>query len=466
MNMMSFTLSIDESIPIYHQLYNYVKSEIQSGAVSSGSKLPSKRKLSAYLNISQNTIQSAYDQLAEEGYIIPVERKGYYVAKLDNLVKINTQKDITSVETKKLEYPIKYDFSFQSIDMQTFPFSVWRKLTKEAINEYDSDLVNLGDTKGYFELRKNIASYLHQSRGVNCNPKQIIISAGTEYLFQILIQLFNKDYVYGLENPGYERLNYLFGSNRAKFEAIDIDANGMIYEQIKKSNANVICITPSHQFPSGCIMPVNRRIQLLNWANEKEDRYIVEDDYDSEFKYSGKPIPSLQGLDVNEKVIYMGALSKSLSPSIRVSYMVLPEKILKKYEEYLSYIICPVPTIEQKALTMFIQQGYFERHLNKMRNVYKHKREVLVDEFLKMGNLVEILGADAGLHMVLKVNNGMSEEELILSALKKGVKVYGISKYYIKNDGNIESKVILGFASMTEQELIKAAGILKEAWAL
>lgn len=466
MNMMSFTLSIDESMPIYHQLYNYIKSEIQSGAVSSDSKLPSKRKLSAYLNISQNTIQSAYDQLAEEGYIIPVERKGYYVAKLDNLVKINTQKDITYVETKKQEYPIKYDFSFQSIDMQTFPFSVWRKLTKEAINEYDSDLVNLGDTKGYFELRKNIASYLHQSRGVNCNPKQIIISAGTEYLFQILIQLFNKDYVYGLENPGYERLNYLFGSNRAKFEAIDIDANGMVYEQIKKSNANVICITPSHQFPSGCIMPVNRRIQLLNWANEKEDRYIVEDDYDSEFKYSGKPIPSLQGLDINEKVIYMGALSKSLSPSIRVSYMVLPEKILKKYEEYLSYIICPVPTIEQKALTMFIQQGYFERHLNKMRNVYKHKREVLVDEFLKMGNLVEILGADAGLHMVLKVNNGMSEEELILSALKKGVKVYGISKYYIKNCGNIESKVILGFASMTEQELIKAAEILKEAWAL
>lgn len=466
MNMMSFILSIDESMPIYHQLYNYIKSEIQSGAVSSDSKLPSKRKLSAYLNISQNTIQSAYDQLAEEGYIIPVERKGYYVAKLDNLVKINTQKDITSVETKKQEYHIKYDFSFQSIDMQTFPFSVWRKLTKEAINEYDNDLVNLGDTKGYFELRKNIASYLHQSRGVNCNPKQIIISAGTEYLFQILIQLFNKDYVYGLENPGYERLNYLFGSNRAKFEAIDIDANGMIYEQIKKSYANVICITPSHQFPSGCIMPVNRRIQLLNWANEKEDRYIVEDDYDSEFKYSGKPIPSLQGLDINEKVIYMGALSKSLSPSIRVSYMVLPEKILKKYEEYLSYIICPVPTIEQKALTMFIQQGYFERHLNKMRNVYKHKREVLVDEFLKVGNLVEILGADAGLHLVLKVNNGMSEEKLILSALEKGVKVYGISKYYIRNDGNIESKVILGFASMTEQELIKAAGILKEAWAL
>ncbi|SDZ12421.1 GntR family transcriptional regulator / MocR family aminotransferase [Proteiniborus ethanoligenes] len=465
MNMLTFTIDLDSSIPIYHQLYDYIKSEIQSGKITYNTKLPSKRKLSAHLKISQNTIQAAYDQLIEEGYVASIERKGFYVCKLDNIVRIKVPKENNKNENKNSIDTVKYDFSYHGVDMETFPFSIWRRLTRDAINEYDKELVKLGDSQGSMSLRNSIAEYLRQSRGVNCSGEQIIISAGTEYLFQILIQLFDKDSVYGIENPGYEKLNLLFNSNRANFKAIKIDSMGMILEEIIKSNGNILCITPSHQFPSGSIMPINRRIQLLNWANEKDERYIIEDDYDSEFKYNGRPIPALQGLDRNGKVIYMGAFSKSLSPSIRISYMVLPEKLLKKYLEKLSFIICPVPSIEQKVLHRFIHDGYFERHLNKMRNVYKKKREILVGKITELDKDIEIMGADAGLHLLLRINNGMTEKELVETALKVGVKVYGLSKYYVdKSYIGEKPTILLGYASMTEEDIVKAIEILYKAW--
>lgn len=462
MDMLTFTINPDSNISLYRQLYEYIKSEIQSGRIAFASKLPSKRKLSSYLNISQNTIQTTYNQLIEEGYIIPVERKGFFVCKLDNIIKLEASVKCNLVDNKS---NAKYDFSYHGVDMQTFPFSIWRRLTKEVINEYDKELLQLGDSQGNINLRNSIAEYLHQSRGVNCSASQIIISAGTEFLFQILIQLLDKDIVYGIENPGYERLNLLFSSNRAQFKAVKIDRNGMILEEIKKSNANILCITPAHQFPSGGIMPINRRIQLLNWANESDERYIIEDDYDSEFKYSGNPIPALQGLDSSGKVIYMGAFSKSLSPSIRVSYMVLPEQLIKNYTEKLSFIICPVPSIEQNVLHRFIQDGYFERHLNKMRNIYKGKRQTLVEEILKINCGIEVIGADAGLHLLLRINNGMSENQLVSTALQEGVKVYGISKYYFDKT-NIEKTptILIGYATMTKPEIIKAVSFLHRVW--
>jgi len=417
------------------------------------------------LNISQNTIQSAYDQLIEEGYVIPKARRGFFECKLDNIMKLQVSQEITLPEDAANKKHVKYDFSYNGVDMENFPFGVWRKITKDVINEYDKELLKIGDSQGNINLRKSIADYLRQSRGVNCSFEDIIISSGTEYLFQILIQLFSKSSVYGLENPGYEKLNLLFNSNGAEIEPIKIDKSGMNLKDIIRSKANILCITPAHQFPSGSIMPINRRIQILNWANEHENRYIIEDDYDSEFKYSGKPIPALQGLDTNRKVIYMGAFSKSLSPSLRISYMVLPPKLMKKYNENLSYIFCPVPIIEQKVLYNFIQKGYFERHLNKMRNVYRKKREILMESISKLKGNIEVIGADAGLHVLLKINNGMTEQELISSALKAGIKVYGISKYYVdKSYINEEPLILLGYATMTEGDIVKAVELLKACW--
>lgn len=465
MEMLTFSIDNKSKKPLYHQLYSFIKTEIQYGRIPADAKLPSKRKFSSYLSISQNTIQAAYDQLIEEGYIIPLERKGFYVSKVIYLQKTLKSSENDFPQEFGLQHNYTYDFSYHGVDLPTFPFTVWRKLMKEVINEYDTELLQPGDSLGNPKLRLAIANYLHQSRGVNCHDNQIIISSGTEILFQTLIQLFDQESIYGIENPGYEKLNQLFTANRAKFRAVKIDRSGMIPEEIIKSNANIVCITPAHQFPSGEIMPITRRMQLLNWANEASDRYLIEDDYDSEFKYSGKPIPALQGLDRNEKVIYMGSLSKSLSPTIRVSYMVLPSHLIKKFNEKLSYILCPVPMMEQKVLCRFIQEGYFERHLNKMRNIYKKKRELLVKSILELNSPIKILGADAGLHLLLSIPNHMSEDQLILTAFQRGIKVYGLSKYYLdKSYADLSPTIIIGYATMKEDEIAKAVQILYNAW--
>jgi len=463
--MLIFTADLDSKIPIYHQLYFYIKSEIQMGKILYNAKLPSKRKLASYLNLSQNTIQNAYDQLIEEGYVVSKERKGYYVCKIDNITKLEVPSEYGETYNNLDKYNIKYDFTYNGVDMQTFPFATWRKFTRDVINEYDLELLQLGDSQGNRNLRTSISEYLHQSRGVNCTPDQIIISAGTESLIQIIIQLLDRNSIYGIENPGYEKLNLLFSSNQTAFKGINIDEGGMVLEEIVKSNADVLCVTPAHQFPSGEIMPINRRVHILNWANEKQGRYIIEDDYDGEFKYSGKPVPALQGLDTNEKVIYMGTFSKSLSPAVRVSYMVLPPHLIKQYKEQLSFIICPVPIINQKLLYQFIHKGYFERHLNKMRNIYKKKRELLVKKLINLNCGIEIFGADAGLHLLVTINNGMTEEQLVSCALHRGIKVYGLSNYYFdKNHTDSTPKLLLGYATMTEPQICDAIEALYEAW--
>ena len=465
MNMLTFVIDPDSKIPVYQQLYVFIKTEIQSGRIGYNTKLPSKRKLSSYFKLSLNTIQTAYDQLIAEGYVLPVARKGFYVCKIDNIIKFENLTEYNEADSEPIHPAIEYDFSYHGVDLHNFPFNTWRKLTREVINEYDKEMLKLGDSQGHNSLRRSIAAYLLQSRGVNCSPSQIIISSGTEFLMQILIQLFDRKVIYGIENPGYEKLNLVFKSNQAEYKTINIDDGGMILDEINKSQADILCITPAHQFPSGEIMPINRRIQILNWANETKGRYIIEDDYDSEFKYSGMPVPAMQGLDTNEKVIYMGAFSKSLSPSLRISYMVLPPHLMDNYKKNLSFIICPVPVIEQKVLSRFIQEGYFERHLNRMRNIYRKKRETLVRTITALNCKIKVSGADAGLHLLLTVENGMSEKELVSSALAYGVKVYGISKYYFdKTSINKPPAILIGYATMTEKEIESAVKKLYEAW--
>lgn len=463
--MLGFMLDEDQKTPLYEQLYLLIKSEIQSGKLAPQTKLPSKRKLSSHLQISQNTVQSAYNQLMEEGFVTSIERKGFYVNEIDHLIQLNPQKRNRKHITQEEPEKIRFDFSYQGVDPETFPFAIWRKISRDVMNEYDPELLRLGDHQGHISLRTALASYLYQSRGVNCQPEQLIISSGMEFLLQILVQIFDQDTLFGIENPGYEKLQFLFSSNGTRYQSLPIDEQGIKLEELQKSQVNVLCITPAHQFPSGEIMSINRRVQLLNWANQDSGRYLVEDDYDSEFKYSGKPIPALQGLDHNEKVIYMGAFSKSLSPALRASYMVLPNHLVRRFKERLPFMICPVPIIGQKVLSRFMQDGYFERHLNKMRNVYKRKRELLVREIKALQVPVEIFGADTGLHLLLQVQNGMTEESLEARALEHGVKVYGISRYYSdKNSMGTVPQIVIGFAALTETEISAAVQALYQAW--
>lgn len=448
------------------QIYEYFKQEIISGNLNRTEKIPSKRQLAQSLSCSLNTVQAAYNQLTDEGYIMPKAKSGYFVASLEGIVYIQPKQQDAKMAEKRTD-PLAFDFSHQGVDFDHFPFSIWRRLTKEVIDETDKELLRTGDPHGLPALRSTIARYLHQSRGVNCSPDQIIISSGTEYLLQLLTQLFDRQAVYAIENPGYEKLAMIFRSSRAEYKPIILDRSGMRPEALEESTATIACITPSHQFPTGQIMPVNRRIQLLNWANDRPGRYIIEDDYDSEFRYTGKPIPSLQGLDKEGKVIYMGALSKSLSPALRVSYMVLPQTLLQAYHEKLDFYICPVPTIEQKTLQRFMDEGHFERHLNRMRNLYRQKRERLVTAIRDLLPEARIEGAASGLHFVLRAGNGLSEPELVQRASEWGVKVYGFSRYSSAPTSDApRDAIVLGFATLRLDEIEDAVMLLKRAWTI
>lgn len=464
--MYEFSVSLhkESAEPLFLQLYMSIKMEITSGKLARNEQLPSKRRLATSLGCSLNTVQAAYNQLVDEGYITSRPKSGYYVAALDGIVTLDKAQQV-SAEHKAQAMPYAYDFSYQGVDDECFPFALWRRLAREAVADGDRELLRTGDAQGHPTLRAGIARYLRHSRHVMCTPEQIIISSGTEFLLQLLVQLFGETTVYAIENPGYEKLGMIFNASRANWTAVPLDAYGIQPEALSASGAGIVCITPSHQFPTGRIMPISRRIQLLNWAYEQPERYIIEDDYDSEFRYAGKPIPSLQGLDGQGRVIYIGSFSKSISPALRISYMVLPEALLQRYRERLNFYICPVPTAEQKTLQLFIDEGYFERHLNRMRNLYRQKRECLVKEINEQLPGAEVEGDSAGLHFTLRVNNGMSEQALIQSAGNHRVKVYGLSRYYsILPPGQSDGTVLLGFATLKINGMAEAVSLLRRAW--
>ena len=448
---------------LYFQLYEHIKNEILNGQLRQGDKLPSKRRLSVHLHVSQNTIQSAYDQLAAEGYISTVPKSGHYVNALEELMPLKVAAAPSGL--KPDSKPYRYDFSPGGVDLESFPFRTWKRLNNEVLDENDPDLLLPGDPRGYHALRAAISSYLHQSRGVVCDAERIIVSSGTEYLLQLLIQLLGKDHVFALENPGYEKTNLIFESNGLSFVGVPVDESGMSFSALSESRADVACITPSHQFPTGVIMPIQRRMQLLNWAYGSSGRYIVEDDYDSEFKYAGRPIPAMQGIDEGEKVIYMGSFSKSLTSGLRISYMALPRHLFDRYSAKLSFYICPVSIVQQKCLHLFIERGHFERHLNKMRVIYRKKRELLADAVATNMRNVRILGANAGLHLLLQVENGMTESQLVESAAKREVGLCASSRYYLQQKPYEPSpRVLLGYAAVTERQISEAADLLKQAW--
>lgn len=444
--------------PIYIQLYGIIKNEILSGKIKPGEKLPSKRNLAAHGGISVNTCSLAYEMLIDEGYITSKERSGFFVedtglltkTKVINIEKSSGNHSLSSYREEACSN-IKYDFSYNVIDKEIFPYGIFKKLSKELFNPCAEDLLSIGDKRGSLKLREAIAMYLQENRGFSCSLDNIIISSGTEYLFQILFGILNPDSTFAIENPGYEKWCNLFESNRIKYIPIPVSSLGMSLETLSQSYCNIACITPSHQFPTGIVMPISERFKILSWANRSSERYIVEDDYDSEFKYLGAPIPSLKSLDVNDRVIYIGNFSKSIAPSLRVSYMVLPNILLEKYLS-IPHMICPVSGFMQNLLAAFINQGYFEKHLNRSRNLYKKKRKLITSLIEKKLPDCKIVGSQAGLHFIL--DTGLSrdaEKSIVKTANKNGISLSHISDYYIpENDPNVREPkgILLGFGGI------------------
>ncbi|WP_099192825.1 MocR-like pyridoxine biosynthesis transcription factor PdxR [Tepidibacter mesophilus] len=351
--------------------------------------------------------------------------------------------------------PIKYDFNYGAIDIESFDFNLWRKFTSQALQSSHRELLQYGNPQGELQLREEIAKYLRSSRGVLCSSDQVIITSGTDNSLQLVCELSDtNNKSIAIENPGWDRAKSIFQKNNFKITSIPLDKYGICLKSLKESFSKLVYITPSHQFPSGIVMPIIRRQNLLKWA-KNTDSFIIEDDYDSEFRYSGRPIPSLQSLDNDERVIYLGTFSKSLAPSLRISYVVLPKKFLNKYKHNISMYEQPTSRITQKTLQLFMTNGYWERHIRKMRKIYGKKYNTLMKSIVNHLNTnIRIIGGNAGIHVLIEIRNGMCEDTIIQKAEMVGVKIYPTSKYWI-NHSNFKYPIFLmGFGGLSEN-LIK-----------
>lgn len=463
MNELTIDLKANSKTPLYEQIYAYIRNDIRKNYLKSGDRLPSTRALAKHLEISRSTVELAYEQLESEGYIESAPYKGFFVAQIEELYELNVVPPKTSrVNTAKAD-AYCYDFTPNGVDLKSFPYGTWRKISKEVLMDDQAELFRLGDSQGEYGLRKAICNYLHQARGVNCEPEQIIVGAGNDYLLMMLGSILGNESRIAVENPTYKRAYRIFQNMSFEVKTVEMDGSGMNVEHLRQSGCNIAFVMPSHQYPLGIVMPIKRRMELLHWAAEADNRYIIEDDYDSEFRYKGKPIPALQGVDVGGKVVYMGTFSKSIAPAIRMSYMVLPESLMELYAKKNQFLHSTVSKVDQLVVEQFIEGGYYERHLNKMRALYKSRHDVLLSCLKQMGDYFTISGENAGVHLLLQLKNGMSEEEFIERAKALEIQVYGLSEYYITiPNQRYQPTVLLGYANMSEEKIIEASKLLKK----
>ena len=464
MNELTIHLQPNDKKPMYEQLYDYIKNEIRQGTYPAGDKLPSTRALSAYLQVSRSTVDLAYEQLLSEGYVEAVPCRGYFVCDIAGLYEIEPEAPGHEKSEENVDQSCLYDFSPNGIDLDSFPFKTWRKLSKDILIDDKKELFQQGDPKGEYSLRETICRYLHQARGVNCRPEQVIVGAGNDYLLLLLGTVLGENRRIAMENPTYKQAYRIFKSLNYEVAAVGMDAGGMREDELEASGADVAYVMPSHQFPMGVVMPIKRRLALLDWAKRGEERYLLEDDYDSEFRYKGKPIPALQGYDKSGKVIYLGTFSKSLAPSIRISYMVLPPKLLERYESRSAFFSSTVSRVDQILIGRFIREGYYERHLNKMRAVYKAKHDCLLEQMKRLASIGCVFGENAGVHILFELTGGMNGKEAVERARSAGVRVYGLSEYLISPPGEAQPVLVMGYASMEEEEIKEAINLLVHIW--
>ena len=476
--MLTYNLSSGTE-PLYQKLYLNIKKDITDGKLSANEKLPSRRALSENLGISTVTVDNAYDQLMDEGYIYALPKKGYFVSDIslimpsDDKIKISGKRNSAAkrVPYKKTEEYI-FDFSSNKPDQNSFPFSIWTKLMRENLSGRKEELLSVSFCAGVYELRNAIASYLSSFRGINVSPDHIIIGAGTEYLYALLIKLLGKDKKYCIENPGYKKLAMVYEQEGVEYCFAGMDKNGILISDLLEKNPDVAHISPNHHFPTGITMPIARRNDLLNWAMEDNDRYIIEDDYDSEFRYRGAPIPPLMSIDKAGKVIYMNTFSKSLASTIRISYMVLPEQLAERFYEKLSFYSCTVSTFDQYTLAEFIEKGYFEKHINRMRLKYKRKREEAIG-IIRRGigeKYAELVENESGLYFILRLKSSFSDKTIKEKLKARKIKISAISDYYMddkeeqdKRTGReSQGRFIVDYSNIDLKELSHAVEIVNE----
>lgn len=462
--MLTYSLTEKGSDFLYIYLYKCLKRDILNGDLRAGDKLPSKRTFAKNLGISVITVENTYECLMAEGYIYSLPKKGYYVSDLS--IDIKNGKEVLSQENIMLssgDSRVKVDFSCEQTEQNLFPFSVWSRIIREELSENREALMTAPPSGGVIELRRGIAEYLKEFQGIEVMPEQIIVGAGTEYLCSLLVQLLGFDKIYATGEPGYNKIHRIYRSHKIDCRRITMDCHGVNPENLEKNNVNVLHISPSYNYPAGAVMPIGRRYEIMGWATRTDDRYIVEDGYDSEFRLSGHPFPTMQSIDVSERIIYMNTFTKTLSSTIRISYMVLPPHLINRFYSKLSFYACTVSNFEQYALARFITEGHFEKHINRIRKHYRNKKENLLEilQAADMKDKVEILEKDAGLHFLLKLKTDKCDKDIVEEALSNGIRITPLSAYYSNPPKSSDKIFVLNYSFVPEEDITPAIDVLK-----
>lgn len=446
--MQTYTLDRSGASPLYEQLYRALKADILSGALPGGSRLPSGRALAEHLGLSRVTVETAYAQLLAEGYLTSRPRAGYFVEQL-------TPQELPPRVSEPEAQPPEPETA-QSRSAQLFPFSVWARLMRGVLLDRRQELLRPAPDAGLPALRQAVAAELYRQRGVHVSPEQVYIGAGAEYFYNLLIQFFGHGRVYALENPGHRKIARVYQANQVAVRPIGMDADGVIPELLEQSGAEVLHISPSHHYPTGTVTPITRRQALMRWLTAQPGRYLIEDDYDSEFRFSGLPIPTIQSMDRSGRVIYMNTFSRTISPSLRISYMILPRTLLPQWQAAMGFYSCTVPSFEQMTLTRFLAEGYFEKHLSRMKKHYRAVRAQLFS-VLHTPQAVRqcaVHDTDAGLHLVLELKNAPEPEALRALLRKSGLPDALLSDFFLDAPSpQAQKSIVLGYADAEPAQL-------------
>lgn len=463
--MLTYPMEERGDLPLYEYLYRRIREDILAGKLTAGERLPSKRALAEHLHLSVITVEGAYAQLEAEGYLYTLPKRGFFVSQVD---RTPAPKAAEPPAIAEAEAPRTWrlDLKSNQVDTARFPVSTWARLTRQVLSEDGAALLRPVPHQGLDALRRAIADDLRDYRGMSVSAEQIIVGAGAEYLYLLLAQLLGPDAVFAAEDPGYPKIRQVYGKCGAACRPVPLDAQGMDLAALAASGATVAHLSPSHHYPTGLVTPIARRQALLRWA-ESVDGFIIEDDYDSEFRFSGRPLPTLQSIDRSGRVLYMNTFSQTISPSMRVGFVVLPPRLLERYRRELDFYACTVPALEQHVLARFLSGGYYEQHLSRMRKEYRQRRCAVLSAFRAgpFAHRITISEQGAGLHFLLRLDTDRSDEDLRQRAEALGVRLGFLSEYAAVPSAAYAHTLVINYAGLDEARLPQAVELLGEVFA-
>jgi GntR family transcriptional regulator/MocR family aminotransferase len=471
---------IDENskTPIYQQIYEQLKAAIEKAELRAGEKLPATRTLAGTLCVGRNTVENAYQQLLVEGYVDSKIGSGYQVMDISEGLfyrEHKTSKPIRqhyeSIQPPPAEDsgnypPVRYDFHYKNMDSAFFPHTLWRKYSNQLLSiENNKQITSYCDKQGEYSLRREIGKYLYKLRGLTCDADQIVVCCGLQFALEKICHLLPEEYHHvGMEEPGYDSARLVFEKQGFSMTPIPVYPKPNYNRAIENPSIKTLFVTPSHQFPAGHTMPVAARMTILKWARAK-DCYIIEDDYDSEYRYNSKPIPPLRSIDTDERVIYLGTFSKVLSPSLRISYLILPPHMVSIYHKVYQGLHPTASWLQQSTLALYMRDGQMEKHIRRTFKAYKERHDCLIKALEDhLGDRAAVLGHNAGLHVLLKVKRAGDQNDLIRKAREVGVKIYPTKPYWMQQGSCPPDVVMLGYGQISKEDIVEGLKLLKKAW--